>query len=209
MLSLVMSLLNNWLELRSDAYKITVHQRRPIPARTDTIGPWLDSLTFLTWLGALTNSALVYLFHPSVTTPYTHADHEPLTTSLRKEHPYTEEVVGQEVRTPRQLLLSAAMIALVASHGYFLVRWAVRHLVERMVWRGSREVQNATDADRTVKENYLRSLGVTSSVDSITQRGVPQVPGTSEKVNGLSAAGEAFWEEDEGLEEIRRASKDE
>ena len=39
-----MSLLNNWLELRSDALKITTHCRRPVPSRTDTIGPWLDSL---------------------------------------------------------------------------------------------------------------------------------------------------------------------
>jgi anoctamin-10 len=59
-----MALLNNFLELRSDAFKITVHHRRPVPQRTDTIGPWLDALTFLTWLGALTNAALVYLFHP-------------------------------------------------------------------------------------------------------------------------------------------------
>ena len=59
-----MSLLNNWLEMRSDAFKIAVHTRRPIPARTDTIGPWLDTLTFLTWLAALTNSALVSLFRP-------------------------------------------------------------------------------------------------------------------------------------------------
>ena len=60
-----MSLLNNWLELRSDAFKIAVHARRPIPSRTDTIGPWLDALSFLTWLAALTNSALVYLFRPT------------------------------------------------------------------------------------------------------------------------------------------------
>lgn len=57
----VMSLLNDVLELRSDAYKITVHNRRPVPNRTDTIGPWLDGLTLLSWLGAMTNAALVYL----------------------------------------------------------------------------------------------------------------------------------------------------
>jgi hypothetical protein len=62
-----MALINNIFELRSDAFKITVHHRRPVPVRTDTIGPWLDALTFLTWLSALTNSALVYLFSPSLT----------------------------------------------------------------------------------------------------------------------------------------------
>jgi len=58
-------LFNNWLELRADAMKICVEMRRPTPWRADTIGPWLDSLTFLTWLGSLTTSALVYMFHNS------------------------------------------------------------------------------------------------------------------------------------------------
>ena len=39
-----MALINNWLELRSDAFKMTTHTRRPIPARVDTIGPWLENL---------------------------------------------------------------------------------------------------------------------------------------------------------------------
>jgi len=36
--------------------------QRPIPKRADTIGPWLDSLSFITWLGSITSAALVYLF---------------------------------------------------------------------------------------------------------------------------------------------------
>lgn len=60
-----MALVNNFFEIRSDAYKMTVHFRRPIPMRTDTIGAWLDMLTFLTWLAALVNSSLVYLFSPA------------------------------------------------------------------------------------------------------------------------------------------------
>ncbi|KAF8757964.1 hypothetical protein RHS01_03508 [Rhizoctonia solani] len=60
----LMALLNNWLELRSDAFKITSHGRRPLPQRVDTIGPWLEALGFITWVGALTNAALVYLFRP-------------------------------------------------------------------------------------------------------------------------------------------------
>ena len=55
-------LANNWLELRADAMKICVEMQRPTPWRADTIGPWLDSLSFLTWLGSITTSALVYLF---------------------------------------------------------------------------------------------------------------------------------------------------
>ena len=55
-------LINNWVELRADAVKICVEMQRPTPWRADTIGPWLDALTFLTWLGSITMSALVYLF---------------------------------------------------------------------------------------------------------------------------------------------------
>ncbi|KAF2431235.1 DUF590-domain-containing protein [Tothia fuscella] len=55
-------IVNDWLELRTDAIKIAVEMQRPTPWRADTIGPWLDSLSFLTWLGTITTSALVYLF---------------------------------------------------------------------------------------------------------------------------------------------------
>lgn len=55
-------LVNNWIELRSDAVKICVEMQRPAPLRADGIGPWLDSLSFLAWLGSVTTAALVYLF---------------------------------------------------------------------------------------------------------------------------------------------------
>ena len=56
-------LINDWVELRADAMKICVEMQRPTPWRSDTIGPWLDSLSFLTWIGSLTTSALVYMFY--------------------------------------------------------------------------------------------------------------------------------------------------
>lgn len=55
-------LINDWIELRSDAAKICLEMQRPMPARADSIGPWLDSLSFLAWLGSVTSAALVYLF---------------------------------------------------------------------------------------------------------------------------------------------------
>ncbi|KAL7899376.1 calcium-activated chloride channel domain-containing protein [Trichoderma sp. SZMC 28014] len=54
-------LLNNWVELRSDALKIIIGCRRPIPWRADSIGPWLTALGFLSWLGSVTSAAIVYL----------------------------------------------------------------------------------------------------------------------------------------------------
>ena len=58
-------LINNWIELRGDALKITLENQRPVPWRADSIGPWLDALGFLAWLGSLTTAALVYLFSGS------------------------------------------------------------------------------------------------------------------------------------------------
>lgn len=55
-------LINNWIELRGDALKIALETQRPVPWRADSIGPWLDALGFLAWLGSLTSAALVYLF---------------------------------------------------------------------------------------------------------------------------------------------------
>ena len=102
-----MSLLNNWLELRSDAFKIAVHARRPIPSRTDTIGPWLDALSFLTWLAALANSALVYLFRP--------ADQcAAVGTTLQRAH---HRLAGPGADA-RALLGAAAVVALGASHAH-------------------------------------------------------------------------------------------
>ncbi|KAK7420858.1 hypothetical protein QQZ08_010187 [Neonectria magnoliae] len=57
-------LVNNWIELRSDALKIAISSRRPIPWRTDSIGPWLTGLGFLSWLGSITSAAIVYLCSP-------------------------------------------------------------------------------------------------------------------------------------------------
>lgn len=55
-------LFNNWLELRADAVKICNESQRPTPWRADGIGPWIDSLGFLTWVGSITTAAIVYLF---------------------------------------------------------------------------------------------------------------------------------------------------
>ncbi|GAA5898715.1 Ist2p [Sporobolomyces salmoneus] len=58
------SLINNFFEIRSDAFKLATQMRRPIPTREATLGPWLDALGFITYLGTLTTSALVYLYQP-------------------------------------------------------------------------------------------------------------------------------------------------
>lgn len=64
--------INNWVELRSDAFKIAISSRRPIPWRSDSIGPWLPTIGFLSWLGSVTSSAVVYLCSGSDGTSMSH-----------------------------------------------------------------------------------------------------------------------------------------
>ncbi|CCM01832.1 uncharacterized protein FIBRA_03900 [Fibroporia radiculosa] len=187
----LMALTNNWFELRSDAFKIARHVRRPIPARTDTIGPWLDSLSFLSWLAALTNSALVYLFRPS--------DHcKAVGTSLERKH---VALRGGEAST-RQLLLTALLVAFAASHGYIVARVLVRHVLERLLWRGTVEEQEAEHVETVVKVQYLKSLGVADVASTEADEG-----------DGTTAAdeqgdAELFWADDEGLAELGRETKE-
>ncbi|KAG0056381.1 hypothetical protein BGZ83_005297 [Gryganskiella cystojenkinii] len=64
--------INNWVELRSDAAKISYNARRPIPTRTDTIGPWIDNLQHITWFSSITNASILYLFHGTIDTAEAH-----------------------------------------------------------------------------------------------------------------------------------------
>lgn len=55
-------LLNNWLELRGDFFKLSLECRRPPPIRTDSIGPSLQGLEFLTWLGTLSTATIAHIY---------------------------------------------------------------------------------------------------------------------------------------------------
>ncbi|PLB40448.1 anoctamin family protein [Aspergillus candidus] len=63
-------LINNWLELRGDFFKLSLECRRPPPIRTDSIGPSLQGLEVLTWMGTLSTAAIVYLYRDG--TPEVH-----------------------------------------------------------------------------------------------------------------------------------------
>jgi anoctamin-10 len=105
-LTAVSFLVNNWIELRADAIKICVEMQRPHPYRADTIGPWLDSLSFLTWMGSLTTSALVYMF--------------------------SNDGIGPD-GTPHTIKAWALLLTVFLSEQIFLVvRWAVRTVISKI-----------------------------------------------------------------------------
>jgi anoctamin-10 len=105
-LTAVSFLINDWVELRADAIKICVEMQRPTPWRADTIGPWLDSLSFITWLGSLTTSALVYLFFNNGVGPDGH---------------------------PSNIQGWALLLTILFSeHLFFLVRWGVQIAISKL-----------------------------------------------------------------------------
>lgn len=105
-LTSVSFLVNNWIELRTDAAKICTEMQRPIPWRADSIGPWLDSLGFLTWFGSITTAAIVYMFQQDALGPGGSPD------SLKGW----------------ALLLTVFF----SEHSYLLSRWAIRIVVSKL-----------------------------------------------------------------------------
>jgi anoctamin-10 len=98
-------LINNWIELRADSVKICVEMQRPVPWRADSIGPWLDSLGFLAWLGSITSAGLVFLF--------------------------SGDGLGPD-GTPWGIKAWALLLTIVFSeHIYFAVRIAVRNVLSK------------------------------------------------------------------------------
>jgi hypothetical protein len=99
----------------------------------------------------------------------------------------------------RELLMSALLIALLASHGYLVVRAAIRHILNRAIWTGSKEKKEVHHAEREVKEKYLSGLGKRAPGDNV----ILEREMTSEKDEWAS-----FWTMDEGMSDIAKMVKD-
>ncbi|KAF8327348.1 calcium-activated chloride channel-domain-containing protein [Amanita rubescens] len=224
----VMALVNNFFEIRSDAFKMVVHFRRPIPTRTDSIGPWLDTLTFLTWLAAFINAALVYLFSPEsqrlLTSSATLAN---LRGKLAQASSEATEFLDGEgaslVHGTERLLMWTLLVALIVSHGYILIRLVIRHVAEQVWWKERAEVKHREWEVKNVRGRFLKSLGVKKDQIDIWQareenksgsekwgEEEPEEGKVAEKTSGptTDASWNEFWDHDDGGEEIERISKD-
>ncbi|KAE8354375.1 calcium-activated chloride channel-domain-containing protein [Aspergillus coremiiformis] len=140
-------LVNNWVELRSDFFKICMECKRPSPQRADTIGPWLDSLGFLSWVGSITSAALVYMFSNGHEGP----NGEPTT------------IKGWA------LLLTIFF----CEHIYLLVRYAVRATIAKMEPPNVR--QERTERYLLRKRFLESTLQSRSSDDEIEEETTPHV----------------------------------
>lgn len=148
-------LVNNWVEARSDAVKIAANCQRPIPWRADSIGPWLDALGFLAWLGSLTSAALVFLFRSGAG---------------------AVDVAGVE-RSPWDISGWALLLAILfAEHGYLLVQLVVRGVVGRLDSPG---LQKERAVRFGIRKKMLEKMGEWEG-GVVASEGEPVVGGESE-----------------------------
>jgi anoctamin-10 len=138
---------NNWIEVRSDAVKLCTSRRRPIPQRADSIGPWSDNISFLSWLGTLTSSTLIYLFGEEDAAFL--FDYKAIVTLL--------------------------VIVLVVEHGYWAVDGIVGRLSHRMKTPGEVNVMREEYILRKKYFGDIKGTGSPLFEDSLSQQcvGIP------------------------------------
>jgi anoctamin-10 len=178
-------LINNWVELRADAVKICVEMQRPTPWRADTIGPWLDALTFLTWLGSITTSALVYMFSNDGLGPDGRAD----------------DIKGWG------LLLAIFF----SEHLYLFTRWGVATAISHIDSPGRQKARRERYVTR--QKYFEESLGLTRDLPTLGEKGDEMITryGLEEEARQASLATatpeERFWARQRSWRETAKIGK--
>lgn len=153
----VAALVNNFFELRGDAFKLCKTLRRSVPQRADSIGPWLDILGLLSHMGAATCASLVYMLRPRAATPIKSlgpgasvqhilqslgnaTDIKTLPdTQVRSTYLSRLENTTSSSESVQTMVLLALLCALASEQGYRLVRAVAAHITQRLFWDGSEE----------------------------------------------------------------------
>jgi anoctamin-10 len=175
-------LVNNWIEARSDAMKIAIGSQRPIPWRADSIGPWLNSLGFLSWLGSLTSAAIVFLFREDPAGP----DGSPWDISAWA------------------LLLSI----LFAEHIYLVIQLVVRHAIDRLESPGLQKekaerfaMRKRLLAETLGEEEAEKAMGPAVTGGAKITREALEEEARQASRKGSRSAEDAFWLRQRGPEE--------
>lgn len=178
-------LVNNWIELRGDFFKMVKACKRPTPQRADSIGPWIDSLGFLTWLGSITSAALVYMF--------------------------SGEGLGSS-GTPTNIQGWALLLTIFfAEHIYLLLRLGIRTAISKI---DSREMRNDRAEKYMVRKRYLEETMETREkatsdpprkIENITRQSLED---EARKASLESVGGqEKFWGRQRGDAEVVKVGK--
>ncbi|KAK4126269.1 DUF590-domain-containing protein [Parathielavia appendiculata] len=182
-------LVNNWVEARSDAMKIATNCQRPIPWRADSIGPWLDALGFLSWLGSVTSAALVFLYHSTSN--------------------------GAPDGSPWDIKGWALLLAILFSeHVYLVVQLVVRGLVRKLDSPGLQKERRERFAMRKRLFERMAKRDVSAAVGGPGVSGGEKITreALEDEARRLSVAGEGtpekmFWLRQRGASETIQVGK--
>ncbi|KHN94183.1 Anoctamin/TMEM 16 [Metarhizium album ARSEF 1941] len=177
---MVMQFVNNWIELRSDGLKIAISCKRPIPWRSDSIGPWLDAIGFLAWLGSITSAAIVFLCSD-------------------------ESRGGSSQITAWAVLLSI----LLAEHFYLLTQLAVRFVMNKVESPGIQRVRRERYLmkRKLLAENIGQPAAEKASMPTVEAGEKINKQALEEEARQTSIRGhggpeEIFWQRQRSTEEI-------
>ncbi|PFH59057.1 hypothetical protein XA68_12875 [Ophiocordyceps unilateralis] len=181
-------LVNNWVELRSDALKIAISCKRPIPWRADSIGPWLTALGFLSWLGSITSGAIVYL------------------CSHRSRH--GPEAAEKSTTTSQLTAWGGLLSVMLAEHLYLVVQLAVRYVMGKMDSPGlQRERRERYQMKRRLVQESMRGdddektrLDETGVTDRVTRETLEE-EARKASIPGQGSSEDMFWQRQRGAED--------
>ncbi|CAH7688249.1 calcium-activated chloride channel-domain-containing protein [Phakopsora pachyrhizi] len=181
-ISPLFSFVNNFFELRTDAIKLTKQSRRPVPIRSDSIGPWIDVLSTLSWLGAIINSSLICLFKPSQKSSIDlklFSENSTLSPSVLqlnsknsneslKDQPtriianlfvsaIKDRRGDEDQRNDRlnSILLSVLLPVFFSENAFLLLRFVVREIINRLMWNNSEAKIKQLKAEYELKQNFI------------------------------------------------------
>lgn len=210
----VAAFVNNFVEIRGDAFKLAVNSRRPVPQRADSIGAWIEALSWISYLGALTNASLCYLLRPYAeqhphstalepytgTTPSPHNTAEKILATTLSSSPveYTVtriETAQADYSKIKAILFGAMLCALASEQGYRLLRSLVRHVAEKVLWEGSGECIELKQKSWTLKKDWVEGKGGREF-----EKEIERLQGRKEE--DMQNVPDAAWqEEDRGVRE--------
>ncbi|ORX58560.1 DUF590-domain-containing protein [Piromyces finnis] len=178
----VISFINNWVELRSDAVKMCINYRRPYPQRSENIGPWIGILSLLSWLSSLTNAWFVSVFR------YWEPRDQRSTTDINYKG-----------------LVTTLAIVIISEHLYFLIKILGNSFFMECV-PGKRD-HIVKKAEMESKNRILRKVGICGSqIDLIKTAESPEFQLKQNTSYGiaLNAIYEKFNKENSSVKENKK-----
>ncbi|KAJ9107054.1 hypothetical protein QFC19_002923 [Naganishia cerealis] len=211
------ALVNDYIELRSDAVKICNHVRRPVGERVESIGPWLNTLSFISWVAFITNATLTYLFRPSFENSATHQSinpnvrtysfanygsnflhavlDDPSFTGNRTSIDSAQAVLpawiadSHLVKTILPIAIPTLFVGLLASHSYLIVKFAAQWIAEKLLWQGSDEAHGLQHGEEMMKKRYL-----SARMEELEQSATEATAAQSQEVDPVRDLGDGvFW----------------